>query len=90
MKGKGEHMKKYITPIIANYGSCKKIIQGNCGWGRENITLDKTGYRKAKWKKWVALPCAQYETCYAVCQNSTLTCAKANECETVGKKKKVN
>jgi len=35
---------KFVKPYIAKYGNARTVIQGNCGFGFENITLDKTGY----------------------------------------------
>ncbi|BCJ98345.1 hypothetical protein bsdcttw_13860 [Anaerocolumna chitinilytica] len=34
---------KFVTPYIAKYGNSKNVIKGNCGFGLENLTLDKTG-----------------------------------------------
>lgn len=85
--------REYITPNIANYGSCAVVIQGNCGWGVENVTLDKTGYTRGQWRKWENEPCAGPDpngntNCWAVCQLETI-CADAHRCPRVGKRKKV-
>jgi hypothetical protein len=52
--------KTYVKPNMAKYGACQTLIQGSCGWGVENVTLDKTGYRKKKWRvksTTAAMPC---------------------------------
>ena len=84
--------KKYITPSIANYGACATLIQGSCGWGTENLTLDKTGYKRKEWAKWVPQPCAGpdpsgHTNCYAVC-SKTRVCSNKDDCE-LGAKKKI-
>lgn len=33
----------YIKPYIAEYGNALNVVNGECGWGIENWTLDKTG-----------------------------------------------
>lgn len=38
----GEKMN-YTKPFVAEYGNANEVIQGECGWGVENWTLDKTG-----------------------------------------------
>lgn len=86
--------KKYIKPNIAKYGECKTLIQGDCGWGMENITLDKTGYSKKKWRKWVAQPCAGANpngstNCYSIC-TATTVCSNKHECSPIGAKKKIS
>lgn len=52
--------KTYVKPNMAKYGACQTLIQGSCGWGVENVTLDKTGYRKKNWRvksTTPAMPC---------------------------------
>lgn len=39
-------MHNYTEPSIVEIGTSSKLIQGSCGFGFENISLDKTGYRK--------------------------------------------
>lgn len=34
---------KYVKPYVAEYGKAQDVVQGECGWGIENWTLDKTG-----------------------------------------------
>ncbi|MGM1034810.1 MAG: hypothetical protein ACQEXK_20395 [Bacillota bacterium] len=36
-------MKSYIKPSIVDFGKSESVIKGDCGWGGENFTLDKTG-----------------------------------------------
>ncbi len=76
--------KNYVKPNMAKYGTCQTLIQGSCGWGVENITLDKTGYSKKKWRTKITLPCPGPDpngnvNCETVCQAIT-TCADKNEC----------
>lgn len=33
----------YTKPFIAEYGNTNEVTKGDCGWGIENLTLDKTG-----------------------------------------------
>lgn len=46
-------MNTYVKPMLANYGNSLNVIQGDCGWGVENATLDKTGYYNRSYKDWV-------------------------------------
>lgn len=79
--------KNYVKPNMVRYGACQTLIQGSCGWGIENITLDKTGYSRKKWKVKVAVgnePCPGPDpngntTCKTVCKTQT-TCANKNQC----------
>jgi len=34
----------YSTPSLTVYGDSSVLIKGECGWGVENVWLDKTGY----------------------------------------------
>jgi hypothetical protein len=36
-------MEKYMKPAIVECGNSESVIKGDCGWGGENWTLDKTG-----------------------------------------------
>lgn len=47
-------MKEFTKPYLASYGKASKLIQGECGWGSENYTLDKTGAKKWSYKAPVA------------------------------------
>lgn len=38
----------YIKPYVAKYGKSSDLIQGDCGWGVENFTLDKTGAKNKR------------------------------------------
>lgn len=86
--------KNYVKPNMVSYGACQTLIQGSCGWGIENFTLDKTGYTKKKWKVKTtqtkpALPCPGPDpdgktNCgktitTTVCKTET-TCADRNMC----------
>lgn len=79
--------KKYVKPNMAQYGNCQMLIQGSCGWGVENITLDKTGYSKKKWRYKQYLPCPGADpngnvNCQKpVCKtHSSAVCGKKHEC----------
>lgn len=80
--------KNYVKPNMADYGACQTLIQGSCGWGIENITLDKTGYSKKKWryKDFSSAPCPGPDpngnvNCKYVCKTPTSTvCGNRNEC----------
>jgi hypothetical protein len=37
-------MKNYTEPTVIEYGESTELIKGDCGWGVENVWLDKTGY----------------------------------------------
>lgn len=76
--------KTYVKPNMAKYGTCQTLIQGSCGWGVENVTLDKTGYRKKNWRVKVYPPCPGPDpngnvNCKAVCTKQE-QCRKKNEC----------
>lgn len=49
--------RKYVKPNVVKYGTYKMLIQGDCGWGVENLTLDKTGYYKKNWRFKYYPPC---------------------------------
>ncbi|QPR70318.1 hypothetical protein I6G82_05720 [Lysinibacillus macroides] len=36
-------MTQYVKPTMIKLGKSEKLIQGECGFGAENLTLDKTG-----------------------------------------------
>jgi len=36
--------KVYATPVLVKFGKSKELIQGECGIGLENFSLDKTGF----------------------------------------------
>ncbi|WDF50311.1 hypothetical protein PQ460_20360 [Paenibacillus sp. KACC 21273] len=38
---------KYVSPTLVECGNSMEVIKGECGWGTENATLDKTGAKKA-------------------------------------------
>lgn len=81
--------KNYVKPNMVSYGACQTLIQGSCGWGRENITLDKTGYYRKEWRMKVAVgnqPCPGPDpngnldpSCKTVCRTIT-TCANKRQC----------
>lgn len=79
--------KNYVKPNMAMYGTCQTLIQGSCGWGIENFTLDKTGYSKKKWRYKVSYPCpgpdptGKVNCPKPVCKTPTSkTCGKKHEC----------
>ncbi|PFN00480.1 hypothetical protein [Bacillus cereus] len=41
-------MITYVKPSIAKCGTSESVIKGQCGWGKENFTVDKTGATKTK------------------------------------------
>lgn len=41
-------MLSYSKPTVIDCGTSKSVIRGQCGWGFENVTLDKTSARKNK------------------------------------------
>jgi len=43
----------YLKPSLVNYGNSLNLIKGNCGWGTENSSMDKTGYYETNWDIWV-------------------------------------
>lgn len=64
-------MKEFTTLYLANYGKAANLIQGSCGWGTENSSLDKTGYRKYSYRKptresngtWSRVRCGTFTLC---------------------------
>lgn len=40
----------YVRPTLSKYGNSRNVIKGDCGWGVENATLDKTGYYYGSYK----------------------------------------
>jgi hypothetical protein len=34
----------YATPVMTALGSVADMTRGDCGWGTENVYLDKTGF----------------------------------------------
>ncbi|WIM40956.1 hypothetical protein PO903_08850 [Paenibacillus sp. PK4536] len=38
---------KYISPTLVECGNSMEVIKGECGWGKENATLDQVGATKA-------------------------------------------
>jgi hypothetical protein len=71
-------VKKYTNPYMARYGNSKNVIQGNCGLGVENWTLDKTGY----YMKRVYIAYAKMDT---TCINNICTTTIERGCEWVDK-----
>ncbi|MGF7047624.1 hypothetical protein J2T13_002129 [Paenibacillus sp. DS2015] len=69
----------YATPKLVKFGKSKDLIQGDCGWGVENITVDKTGYQEYLQKN-----CLERSTCNfeVVCMPSEPydTCANHSNC----------
>jgi hypothetical protein len=79
----------YSTPSLTVYGDSSVLIKGECGWGVENVWLDKTGY----YEYWhlecsVTVPCAVFDDCHCsqtkVCDTSQPPdyCKTDNECKT--------
>lgn len=59
---------QYTAPTLVEFGHANNLIQGNCGWGSENLGLNKTGYYNyTTWKCNTAI-----RDCYSVkvCTNS--------------------
>lgn len=62
-------MNTYVAPALVEYGNAKQLIKGDCGWGTENASFDKTGYYEySTWKCNAAI-----KDCY-----STTICASSN------------
>ncbi|PWV95961.1 hypothetical protein DFQ01_12338 [Paenibacillus cellulosilyticus] len=60
---------QYTTPTMVEFGHSNDLIQGTCGWGTENLSLDKTGYYSYSTYK-----CnSSLKDCY-----STSVCANSN------------
>ncbi|OBZ16330.1 hypothetical protein A8L34_27005 [Bacillus sp. FJAT-27264] len=55
----------YSAPKLVAFGKSKDLIQGSCGWGAENIYLDRTDYYEYLQKNCVSGNNCNYET---VCQ----------------------
>lgn len=66
-------MKEFTTLYLASYGKAAELIQGECGWGTENSSLDKTGYKNWTYKKpsrqsngtWAKIVCDTFTLCRA-------------------------
>ena len=41
-------MITYVKPSIVECGTSESVIKGQCGWGKENLTLDQKGTKKNK------------------------------------------
>lgn len=77
-------MITYVKPTILSCGKSEDLIKGECGWGKEDWTLDQTGAKKNKTVRMtyqMACPgpgviniCTMCETRYNQCSN------KSNEC----------
>lgn len=88
--------KNYTTASIANYGSCKNLIQGGSVFGFKNITLGNVGASSTAYYYWIPQPCAGpapdgTTNCYAVCTKVTKKYKTYSACtkKQVGKKKKI-
>ncbi|PEI51116.1 hypothetical protein CN635_25185 [Priestia aryabhattai] len=77
-------MLSYSKPTVIDCGTSESVIQGQCGWGAENYTLDKTGAKKNKTVR-LTYSTACYgpgvvNTCIK-CHTVTNQCStKTNEC----------
>ncbi|NMF07939.1 hypothetical protein ACUH7Y_02180 [Clostridium beijerinckii] len=64
-------MKEFTNLYLANYGKASNLIQGECGWGTENYTLDKTGAKEWTYRKpssssngtWTTITCEEFTLC---------------------------
>lgn len=75
-------MKKYTSPTINQYGKSENLIKGECGWGSEDWTFDKTGYKEYQVYDWVDLAGeGPYCTTVTKCDTSK----PANGCNCPGK-----
>lgn len=78
-------MLNYVKPSIVDCGNSAVVIKGECGWGGEGWTLDKTGAKKNKTiKAWGApFVCpgpGVINTCRR-CEIKTNQCStKSNQC----------
>ncbi|BBH22069.1 hypothetical protein Back11_34140 [Paenibacillus baekrokdamisoli] len=68
----------YATPKLVKFGKSKDLIQGSCGWGAENVYLDKTDYHEYVTKKCVGTNC-EYVTICSI-QDLPHTCAQNYNC----------
>lgn len=73
-------MEKYSKVSMMECGSSEEVIKGACGWGTENITLDKTGAtwttrRKQVLIGWLPGYTQVYQCKYAkACSSESHTC----------------
>lgn len=58
---------KYFAPQLTVFGNTKDLIKGDCRWGTENISADKTGY---------------YEYSTWECQSALKDCVSTTVCAT--------
>lgn len=79
-------MLTYVKPSVFEYGRSESLIKGDCGWGAEGWTLDKTGAKKNKTVKLWGAPflcpgpgvvntCRRCETKTKQCNNKKAECS---------------
>lgn len=74
----------YVRPTLAKYGNSLDVIKGECGFGLENVWLDKTGAYKTTRKEWVlvsriTLIAGPYIDTYE-CQTVSACSTESDEC----------
>lgn len=69
----------YATPKLVKFGKSKDLIQGDCDWGVENITIDKTGYHEYLQKNCLDRANCNYETVCMI-KDPPDTCANHSNC----------
>lgn len=76
-------MLTYIKPVVLDCGESAQVIKGQCGWGTENWTLDKTGSREGATRRvraQIACPGPGVTICH-VCRTTTNACSTdTNKC----------
>lgn len=50
-------MLAFAKPVLTSYGKSEKVIKGDCGWGGENVVLNKTGAYKTQRRRWIRAAC---------------------------------
>ena len=74
----------YLKPVVAEYGNSLNLINGSCGWGTENVWLDKTGAYNTTRTEWVlvsrvTLLAGPYYDTYQ-CQSVSACSTQSNQC----------
>lgn len=67
----------YSTPTVVRCGKSEELIQGECGFGFENLAMDKTGTTKKNVRQWVQV--LYYPQAIYQCQTRS-SCSDSDEC----------
>ncbi|MCF2716485.1 MULTISPECIES: hypothetical protein [Paenibacillus] len=69
---------QYTSPKIVSCGDSQHLIKGECGWGTENATFDKTGAYKTTKRRMELVQMFPQEV--RVCKVVEACSSDSNEC----------